>query len=465
MPLIGVDSGIVTEGPLQEAGLPRSQVLAASLFFSLPVLLWIMLWFSINTGPWVFTRTPTTFLGWLHYLRAAFPFVVLLVSGMLSFSSQETDVKIVYGPMKLWLVYGLIGLIACMISSPRPLSAAYWGIAYLSVFAATRFFLQGPDPLKKAITLNYLSWIITALFLAILVFMARDALFVDNRSGMTGYGIVGRVGTVADMAMSRSSGMARFAAVPAVASFVFIWQSRGIFRLFHGAVFLLSGALVYFMQSRGAIFGLAFALFFIMLFMGVRSRRLGALFLVLLGLVLYTGIIPEQRVEQVSEHITRGQDEEQFRSLTGRTRAWEKGWKQALKSPVWGWGPQADRYLIKEHVHNTYMYTLMSAGFAGAAAFAGGLLWAWVLFLRAIMRGFADRFDQRFFLIQAGGILAFFTVRSIPEVCGAMFGVDLMVMLPVLAYLVVLDQKGREFEERTDDGGRRTENREEWQND
>lgn len=442
--------------PLENSSLHWNGILSAGQLFSLPVLLWIMLWFSIDTGPWVFTRTPTTFLGWLHYLRAAFPFVVLLVAGILSSLRQETDVKIIYGPMKLWLVYGLISLIACMISSPRPFNAAYWGIAYLSVFTATRSFLQGPDPLGKAITLNYLSWIITALFLAILVFVARDALFVDNRSGMTGYGVVNRVGTVADMAMSRSSGMARFAAVPAVASFVFIWQGRGIFRLFCGAIFLFSGALVYLMQSRGAIFGLAFALFFIMLFMGVKSRRLGALFLILLGLVLYTGIIPERRVEQVSEHIMRGQDEEQFRSLTGRTRAWEKGWKQALKSPVWGWGPQADRYLIKEHVHNTYMYALMSSGFAGAAAFAGGLIWAWVLFLRAIIRGFADRFDQRFFLIQAGGILAFFTVRSIPEVCGAMFGVDLMVMLPVLAYLVVLDQQGREEEERTADGGQKT---------
>lgn len=443
--------------PLENSSLHWNGILSAGQLFSLPVLLWIMLWFSIDTGPWVFTRTPTTFLGWLHYLRAAFPFVVLLVAGILSSLRQETDVKIIYGPMKLWLVYGLISLIACMISSPRPFNAAYWGIAYLSVFTATRSFLQGPDPLGKAITLNYLSWIITALFLAILVFVARDALFVDSRFGMTGYGVVNRVGTVADMAMSRSSGMARFAAVPAVASFVFIWQGRGIFRLFCGAIFLFSGALVYLMQSRGAIFGLAFALFFIMLFMGVKSRRLGALFLILLGLVLYTGIIPERRVEQVSEHIMRGQDEEQFRSLTGRTRAWEKGWKQALKSPVWGWGPQADRYLIKEHVHNTYMYALMSSGFAGAAAFAGGLIWAWVLFLRAIIRGFADRFDQRFFLIQAGGILAFFTVRSIPEVCGAMFGVDLMVMLPVLAYLVVLDQQGREEEERSEVGGQKTE--------
>ena len=66
----------------------------------------------------------------------------------------------------------------------------------------------------------------------------------------------------------------------------------------------------------------------------------------------------------------------------------------------------------------------MSSGFAGAAAFVGGLVWAWILFLRAIIRGYADRLGQRLFLIQAGGIMAFFSVRSIPEVCVAMFGVD-----------------------------------------
>jgi O-antigen ligase len=293
--------------------------------------------------------------------------------------------------------------------------------------------------------------------LAILVFLARDALFVDSRFGMTGYGIVNRVGTVADMSMSRSSGMARFAAVPGIVCFVLLWQSRGVLRFFYGVIFLLSGALIYLMQSRGAIFGLAFAIFFVMLFMGAKERRFGAIFLILLGLTLYADVIPERKIEQVTEHLT-GTRHEELETMTGRTRAWEKGWKKVPKSPVWGYGPQADRYLIKEHIHNTYMYALMSSGFAGAAAFAGGLVWAWVLFLRAIIRRVADRFGQRLFLIQAGGILAFFTVRSIPEVCGAMFGVDLMVMLPVLAYLAVLDQKGREDRElKTENGELRTE--------
>jgi len=61
------------------------------------------------------------------------------------------------------------------------------------------------------------------------------------------------------------------------------------------------------------------------------------------------------------------------------------------------------------------------------------------------LRKTADQLGQRVFLIQAGGVLAFFTVRSIPEVCGAMFGVDLMVMLPVLAYLGLLGQQEKKL--------------------
>ena len=69
-----------------------------------------------------------------------------------------------------------------------------------------------------------------------------------------------------------------------------------------------------------------------------------------------------------------------------------------------------------------------------------GLVWTWILFFRAILRKTADQLGQRVILIQAGGVLAFFTVRSIPEVCGAMYGVDLMVMVPILAYLGILNQ-------------------------
>ena len=110
------------------------------------------------------------------------------------------------------------------------------------------------------------------------------------------------------------------------------------------------------------------------------------------------------------------------------------------RSPLWGWGFQADRDLLSsgQHVHNTYLYTLLTAGLLGTCAFVFGLGRAWVGFFRVLNQVPPK---ERLVLIQTGSLLAFFTVRSIPEVSGGMFGVDLMVMLPAMAYIGVLERQ------------------------
>jgi O-antigen ligase len=117
-----------------------------------------------------------------------------------------------------------------------------------------------------------------------------------------------------------------------------------------------------------------------------------------------------------------------------------------MESPLVGWGFQADRFLLGQHAHNAYLYALMTSGFVGGTAFVGGLIWAWIIFLQVLRRGTADRLGQKVFLIQVGGLLAFFTVRSIPEVSGAMFGIDLMIMIPVLAYLGILNRQQKDWD-------------------
>jgi O-antigen ligase len=336
-------------------------------------------------------------------------------------------------------VYGVVGLFSCFFS-PDPFEAAYWAIAYLSVFAAIKLFLQGPDALERAVYLNYLSWLITGVVLAFLLFAARHVLFVQTPLGLSGYGYIATMPTIVEMSMSRSTGLARFAAIPGIISFVFLWRGGGRKRLFWLALFVASSILIYLMQSRGAFFGFASALAFVMLFLGRRTRIVGAILLVFFLLFLYSDIIPEQLVENVTAFILRGQDTDELATMTGRTVTWNLGWQEVKESPIFGWGFQADRFLLGQHVHNAYLYALMTSGFVGATAFVGGLIWAWVIFLRILRRRTADRLGQKVFLIQVGGLLAFFTVRSIPEVSGAMFGIDLMLMVPVMAYLGLLNR-------------------------
>ena len=151
------------------------------------------------------------------------------------------------------------------------------------------------------------------------------------------------------------------------------------------------------------------------------------------GLALAANLVPQS----VVDHIERGEDSAELASLTGRTRDWETATEYIAKSPLVGWGAEADRWLFDTHVHNAYLYAAMQSGVPGALLFAGGLVWVWIGVWRVATSGIAERLGSASFA-QCLGLLAFFTVRSIPEVSGAMFAVDLMVMLPAMAYITVL---------------------------
>ena len=399
-------------------------------------VVWIALWFSMNTGPWVFRYTPQGTLAWLHAIRATFPLFIAAGCAAFALSRASAVARMYPGPLKLWFAYGFIGLLAGF-GLDEPSSSAYWAVAYLAGFGVIAMISASRDPLEDCLALNRLTWIVTTAFLLTLVVLARDTLVEGSGWEMSGYGQLGKTPEVAGMAMSRSSGMARFAAVPGIVAFTLLWEAKGLRKLLWAVPFAGSAFLIYIMQSRGAIFGFAGSLVFVAWFLSRRTRVIGIIAIAMLVFALAINAIPEE----IISHLTRGQDVQQMESMTGRTRAWANAWEEIAKSPLsllWGYGFQSDRMLIGEHVHNTYLYALMTGGFVGAGLFIAGLVWTWWLMFRAMKSRVAEALGQKRFLIQAGGILAFFTIRSIPEVCGANFAVDLLVMLPILAYVSIL---------------------------
>lgn len=395
--------------------------------------LWILLiWAGVNTGPWHWQDWPVGTRAWIHALRTGFPLLVL-AAGLPMLLKRHAALS---GPLKCWILYGFVGLVASLYSL-HPYHALYWACNYLAVFAGVGLYLKNAE-LERAQDLNHLSWAITLGILAIMVFVARDALFVRGETGLTAYGVVQRVGDVGGILISRASGFARFAAVPAVAGFAMMW-GRGIQNKMAGAaVFLPSALLVWFLQSRGAIFGLAFALFFVTFFLGKKTRWLAFVGGVLCAFMLWTDSGAKTWADYVYRHISRGQAIEEMMSMTGRDRAWRHAWPEINDHPFIGQGFQADRFTINEHVHNTYMYALMTAGYIGAGLFCLGLAWAWYLFWKAWKMDWGHEAGQHLHLVQAGGVLAFFTVRSIPEVSGAMYSIDLFLMASAIAYLTML---------------------------
>jgi hypothetical protein len=50
-----------------------------TIYVSFSSVVWLMLWFNINTGPYTLKYYPTTWMEWFHYIRTAFPLMILFL--------------------------------------------------------------------------------------------------------------------------------------------------------------------------------------------------------------------------------------------------------------------------------------------------------------------------------------------------------------------------------------------------
>ena len=55
-------------------------------YITLSSLLLIMVWFGIDTGPWVLRQEPSGLLGWFHAVRTVLPITVLLLGTIIGLS-------------------------------------------------------------------------------------------------------------------------------------------------------------------------------------------------------------------------------------------------------------------------------------------------------------------------------------------------------------------------------------------
>ncbi|MBI4819773.1 MAG: O-antigen ligase family protein [Deltaproteobacteria bacterium] len=391
--------------------------------------LWLLVWAGINTGPWVLESSSSSAMASVHLVRAFLPQLAFLGAGTIALASLS--VQRFPTPFLCWLTYGVIAAVASVLS-PDPWAALYWASAYLAPFAVLALVLRSDPTLDRLILLNQLTWLGTTLVLAGLVVASGETL-------SEGYGAYNRMPEVGGMAMSRSSGMARFAAVPGLVAFVTMLTHRGWRVVVATPVFCLSAALIYHLQSRGAILALATSMLVLIACAGRHVRAAAVVFGSITFVLWASDLIPVGFLAEIGDHLRRGQDSEHLASLTGRTRDWEAALIASARSPLLGFGPQADRLLIFIHVHNTYLYALLCAGVLGLLAFVAGLVSAWSSIWRLLAR--PSRPEGPF--LEVIGLLAFFTVRSIPEVCGAIFGVDLLVMLPCIALVGAMDHANR----------------------
>jgi len=154
--------------------------------------------------------------------------------------------------------------------------------------------------------------------------------------------------------------------------------------------------------------------------------------------------VVEQKVKPdspvVEQNKTVGNIPDAFFTFSGRTMVWSEGWKIFKDSPLLGRGFQADRFLLGTHMHNSMLHAMVQTGTLGTIPLLVALVFIWTLMIRAVRNLSRFPMIHKSLIIQLAGILTFFSVRTFSESTGAFFGVDWLLLAPVLVYLQMVNQ-------------------------
>jgi O-antigen ligase len=392
------------------------------------VMLWLCLWANLDTGFWdiVMPESPSE---WQSAVRACLPFLVLPLAAFMLIRKNSLALPKL-APSKLLLIYGALAAISA-IFSPEPLWSAYWSITYLATILTAWTFVDGRSPVESARGLLLITWVTTLLVAAYLGHSSSQMIF--------GHSVAAYNRPEAGLdKLSRSSGVARWAAVPGLVCAVRAFYSRRFIPIaIYVAITGMCFFIVYRMQSRGAVFGAVAALVFILV-LSSRMRRYALPFVILSTVFLFLLESPGVISERVSDYLMRGQTQELFESMSGRTQIYEHGVTAFQDAPIFGRGQWTDRLVFYEHVHNSFLQALLNAGIVGGIPYFASWIAGWIMFFKLRNRWKWLGREDRVCLLESGAVMMFFTVRAMPETTTASFAVDLLVMVAIYVYLETL---------------------------
>ena len=398
--------------------------------------MWALLCVAINTGPWDLAAFGEGIGETVNALRASLPLIVCgLALLLLTTKSQARPHSWV--ELGFW-TYGVIMLLACT-GSDVWFDQAYWGVAFLATLAVVELGLRNGRPLAFITRLNWLTWTFTVCTLVTMLLLARSVLY--DPEAHSAYAVASRFEETRGYLISRSSGFSRMAAIPAIIALVFLLSGRLWQRILSAAVLAGCIYIIWIMQSRGAFFAFAGTLLVIPLFGEKRVANM----CVVLGVLLlgyFWLVYSEGGLQDFWLHVTRGYGAAGFSDMSGRNVIWQDVVDRWWGSPVFGYGPQADR-LFSVNAQNAVLYALLSAGLLGVVFFVIANLSSWRALLRTALRTRRLSAQERTMFQITSGILVFSTLRSSPENEAALYSVDLLLQYSAMLYLVLLANKAK----------------------
>lgn len=452
------------------------QIVRDTIIALLPLSLWLMLILSLQAGSVRDIASPGSNFILLQGLRATLPlFAASLAVMIMAFKMRrQPPGKVLFlGPLGLAAIYGLVGVLASMLS-PDGFLALYWSAAYLSVPLVLWAIVWGPNTLDwttRVIDLNLLIIIFgAAAVFALGLIKLNFGGFILNPSSW--FDCDPQLWFDVTSQYIRDTAVGRYAAIAAIIALSRIWNPR--WRSIWVLIFLASLILLLFSSARTAMVGFAVAAPLVVLLSGGTRAAVGSIIVIaaLAPVLWVTGIhqiyldncifrtnaSPTQspssapgglnpldtqvQVQSGTNIPGIGRVPPNFFEFTGRTKVWRQGLDLFTESPLLGYGFHADRLLLGTHAHNSLIHSLIQTGLLGAIPFMAALLLGWILLFKALRQLKHLAVAHKILVIQIAGIFAFLSIRTVTESTGAFFGVDWIILGPLLLYVGVFDSAG-----------------------
>jgi len=418
--------------PLDQYAVPKRRASPNAL---LGMGLWLLLWLGYNTGPGYVMNPnfPASAADLIHGVRAFFPMLAGWLAALTIFSRPSRLFSWMMGPLGLLLLYAVMGLASSVIESPDPIYALYYGANYLAIVLILLAIVLVDDPLPDLRNVLTLTWIwgtaVTISLLGAVPFLGSRAI-VETEGTPVGFRAYGSGGEIMGMAATRNTGFARYAAISALVALPgLLRKGRLRFRIIWGIVFTAS--LYALIMANGRTETLAFVGGLAVVLIAERARRTVNILVavaaaILLGLRgFYSGFFL---------YITRTGHVDT--TMSGRTVTWDEGLHLLWQSPWMGFGFQADRYFLGEHMHNAFLHVLIQSGLLGGLAILVGLAIVWFYLIKYFF--LQQPSDKSLIPAEIPAVFLFVTISSVAESTFAYFSAAWLLSAPIVAYVMAL---------------------------
>lgn len=390
------------------------------------VLLWLMVWAGMYSDVSAF-RWERLLEGPVDFVLGLRPFMPLLAAvacAVLLAKSGRVALSFTRGPVLALSIYGLVGMFFFFLS-PEPFVSLYWAALFLSAVFAAWALVNQEEPERQVRALMAVN---VALVAVIVLFYFSGPLWPilmgapNPRLYRLPFGL----------GVQTANGVGRFAGILALVALSRIRHRELHWKIPWLALLAVSLASLALAESRTAILGFVGGLLLIVL----ANRKFSWLVLVVPGIfyLLYNAWFVWR---------FRGSFETAF-FLTGRETTWKKVLAISLRQPLAGHGFHADRLMVEgEHVHMAYLHSLIQSGVLGALFFAAAIFGLWWLLVRnrILQRLASIEGEANFLMTESVAVVGFMTARSFFESTAAFYGVDLLLILPAVAFIQVWSRR------------------------